>query len=139
MQCWEEIQPGHRNGQLRIWLWKRGGGGGVATVPGEETGSWQVGEGVNHGDQQGDHHHAGIHDVQLGAEVNFEPKRRLVKHNVRRLTLLPDHTAACQHQNKQKKKTLSWNTEDSSTGTLKFNACFTFPAQFPLHNFPFNG
>lgn len=46
-------------------------------VPGDETGSWQVCEGVDHGDHQRDYHDTGVYDVQLGAEVNFEPKRWL--------------------------------------------------------------
>lgn len=45
-------------------------------VPGDEAGPRQLREGVDHGDHQRDHHHAGVYDVQLGAEVNFEPKRR---------------------------------------------------------------
>lgn len=45
-------------------------------VPGDEAGTWQVREGVDHGDHQCDYHHAGVYDVQLGAEVYFETKRR---------------------------------------------------------------
>lgn len=46
-----------------------------ARVPRDETGSWQVTEGVNHGDHQRDSDDAGVYDVQLGAEINSEPKR----------------------------------------------------------------
>lgn len=55
-------------------------------VPRDETGSCQVGEGVDHSDHQRDHHNTGIYDVQLGAEINFEPERKLNKQNMRRLT-----------------------------------------------------
>lgn len=51
------------------------GNAGKKQVPGDEAGSWQVTEGVNHGDHQRDDHNAGVYDVQLGAEVNFEPKK----------------------------------------------------------------
>lgn len=42
------------------------------TVPWYEAGSWEVWESVNHGDDQSNHHNAGIHDIQLGAEVHME-------------------------------------------------------------------
>lgn len=62
------------------WLCRR------KNVPGDETGSCQVREGVDHSDHQRDHHNTGIYDVQLGAEINFEPERQFIKQNTRRLT-----------------------------------------------------
>lgn len=47
----------------------------VQYVPGDKAGSCQVSEGVDHGDHQCDYNNTGVYDVQLGAEINSEPKK----------------------------------------------------------------
>lgn len=51
----------------------------VQHVPGDKAGSRQVSEGVDHGDHQRDYDNTGVYDVQLGAEINSEPKKIGVK------------------------------------------------------------
>lgn len=47
-------------------------------LPGDETGPRQVWEGVDHGDHQRNDDDAGVHNVQLGAEINSEPESKNV-------------------------------------------------------------
>lgn len=47
-------------------------------LPGDETGPRQVREGVDHGDHQRNDDDAGVHNVQLGAEINSEPETKKV-------------------------------------------------------------
>lgn len=66
-------------------------------VPGDEAGSWQFSEGVDHVDHECDYHNTGVYDVQLGSEVHFEPK----KWEEGKLTIAwnkqkwPDHATYC--------------------------------------------
>lgn len=46
----------------------------VQCVPGDKAGSSEVSEGVDHSDHQRDYNNTGVYDVQLGAEINSEPK-----------------------------------------------------------------
>lgn len=92
------------------------------SLPGDETGTWQVGECVDHGDQQRDDHYTGIYDVQLGAEVHLKPK---VSHNKKQwhltegLRLFSDTLLVTPYPKDQS------------------NICHTFPVQLPLQNFLF--
>lgn len=109
-------------------------------VPGDEIGSWQVSEGVDHGHHQRDNHNTGIYDVQLGAEVNFEPKMWLIEHNMREF---PCCWKNCPYHATYVPKSNITIVESIYSVTLlvlwvimfpkeKPHTCHTFPVQFPL-------
>lgn len=80
------------------------------SLPGDETGPSQVWEGVDHGDHQRDDHNAGVYDVQLGAEINPEPKRKWLAETRCQLQTFPSKNR--NRQNKQWEKRLNVNTQD---------------------------
>jgi len=44
-------------------------------VPGNQAGSWEIGECVDHGDHQGNGHNGSIYYVQFGAEIHLESEK----------------------------------------------------------------
>lgn len=89
-------------------------------VPGDEAGTSQVSEGVDHGDNQGHHHNTGVYDVEFGAEVHLKPRNMEIKEKQDFRSNWVDH----------------FTDSDMWIGgiVLTLNESGTFPVQLPFDN-----